>query len=69
MGKVKHCLIQNNWRQDSIAYRLATRAKTELKEIEVARSKSGLTKKYKNKCFLIDYNIPCRLRNCIICAR
>jgi len=32
------------WRQDSIAYRLATRTRTEINEIEVARSKKGLTK-------------------------
>ncbi len=37
----------SSWKQDSIAYRLATRAKKEIKEIEVARSKKGLTKKYK----------------------
>ncbi len=59
---------ERNWKQDSIAYRLATRAKNEIKEIEVARSKKGLAKKYKNKSLLIDYNTPCRVRNCFICA-
>ncbi len=34
---------ERTWRQDSVAYRLATRTKTELNEIEVARSKKGLT--------------------------
>ena len=58
---------ERSWRQDSIAYRLATRVRSELDEIEVARSKKGLTKKYSNKCFLIDYNQPCRLRNCLNC--
>jgi len=55
------------WKQDSIAYRLATRVRKELEEIEVARSKKGLTKKYSNKCFLIDYAQPCRIRNCLNC--
>ena len=52
---------------ESIAYRLATRAKNEIKEIEIARSKKGLTKKYINKCLLIDYAQPCRIRNCLNC--
>ncbi len=58
----------NNWKQDSIAYRLATRANKEIKEIEVARSKKGLSKKYKNKIILTEYNRECRNRNCIICG-
>jgi len=56
-----------SWRQDSIAYRLATRAKNEINEIGIARSKKGLTKKYTNKCLLIDYAQPCRIRNCLNC--
>ena len=58
---------ERTWRQDSIAYRLATRIRTEIDEIEVARSKKGLTKKYTKKCFLIDYAQPCRIRNCQNC--
>ncbi len=58
---------ERTWRQDSLAYRLATRAKTEINEIEIARSKKGLTKKYSNKCYLIDYAQPCRIRNCVNC--
>jgi len=56
-----------SWRNDSLAYRLATRTKNEINEIEVARSKKGLTKKYRNKIFLIDYVQPCRIRNCLNC--
>ena len=55
------------WKQDSIAYRLATRVRKEIEEIEVARSKKGLAKKYSNKCFLIEYAQPCRIRNCLNC--
>jgi hypothetical protein len=40
---------ERTWKQNSIAYRLATRVRKEIKEIEVARSKKGLTKKYSNK--------------------
>jgi hypothetical protein len=62
-------VIDNNWKHDSIAFRLASRAKKEIKEIEIARSKKGLMKKYKNKTCLIDYNTECRIRNCFICTR
>jgi len=55
------------WRHDSLAFRLSTRAKNEITEIEIARSKKGLTKKYSQKCYLIDYAQPCRIRNCINC--
>jgi len=57
----------HNWSQDSIAYRLSTRASKEIKEIEIAKSKKGLVKKLRNKAFLIDYNSNCRIRNCYIC--
>jgi len=57
------------WNQDSIAYRLATRAKKEIKEIEIARSKKGLVKKYKNKKWLVSYATNCRIRNCFICTQ
>jgi len=53
--------------QDSIAYRLATRANKEIKEIEIARSLKGLSRKYKNNYVLIDYATPCRIRNCRFC--
>ena len=59
---------ESNWKHDSLAYRLATRAKNEIKEIETAKTKKGLTKKYRNKCHLIDYVTPCRVRNCFICV-
>ncbi len=32
-------VIHNTWKQESIAYRLATRATKEIAEIEIARSK------------------------------
>ena len=57
------------WKTDSIAYRLATRAIKEIKEIEIARSKKGLAKKYRQKCFLIDYNGLCRIRDCRNCPQ
>ena len=58
---------QPEWKQDSIAYRLSTRATKEDSEISIAKSKKGLVKKIKEKCFLIDYNTQCRTRNCYIC--
>ncbi len=57
------------WKPDSVSYRLATRAKSEIKDIVIARSKKGLVKKYKNKCLLIDYVSVCRIRNCYICTQ
>jgi len=59
---------EHNWKTDSIAYRLASRANHEIKEIEIARSKKGLCRKYKNNSILIDYVIPCRIRNCRFCV-
>ena len=56
-----------DWSNDSIAYRLATRALKEIKEIEIARTKKGLVKKYKNSILLTNYNTPCTIRNCFIC--
>ncbi len=58
----------HRWSEDSIASRLASRASKEIKEIEIAKSKKGLIKKYKNKALLLDYNTPCRIRNCFICT-
>jgi len=56
-----------DWKHDSIAYRLATLAIKEIKEIEIARSKKGLTKKFKQK-LLNDYTTgQCRIRNCRFC--
>jgi hypothetical protein len=57
----------HTWSQDSIAYRLSTRASKEIKDIEIAKSKKGLVKKLRNKTFLVDYNSNCRIRNCYIC--
>ena len=57
------------WKQDSIAYRLATRASKDDTEISIARSKKGLYRKYKNKFLLNNYNTQCRTRNCYICAQ
>jgi len=59
---------EHNWRPDSVAYRLATRATNEIKDIVIAKSKRGLCKKYKNNIILIGYVIPCRVRNCRFCA-
>ena len=58
-----------SWKPDSISSRLAKRATDEIKEIEIARSKNGLKNKIKNRCLLVDYNTPCRTRNCYICAQ
>ena len=55
------------WSHDSIAYRLATRALKEIKDIDIAKSKKGLVKKYKNSTLLVNYNTPCSSRNCYIC--
>ena len=57
------------WQTESIASRLAVRATKEIKEIEIARSKNGLKNKIKNNCFLVEYNVQCRTRNCFICAQ
>jgi len=55
------------WKHDSIAYRLATLAIKEIKVIEVAKSKKGLTKKLK-KDLISDYTTgQCRIRNCRFC--
>ncbi len=58
---------EHSWKTDSIAYRLATRSNNEMKDIEIAKSKRGLGRKYKNNSILIDYVIPCRVRNCRFC--
>ena len=55
------------WSHNSIAYRLVTRALKEIKDIEIAKSKKGLVKKYENTMLLVNYNTPCTLRNCYIC--
>jgi len=57
-----------NWKHDSISYRLASRAIKEIKDIEIARSRKGLAKKYKNTILLTEYNSVCRKRNCLYCA-
>jgi len=55
------------WKSDSISDRLAKRANTEIKNIDIARSKKGLAKKYRNTIILIEYVAPCRVRNCRFC--
>jgi hypothetical protein len=55
------------WKQDSISYRLADRATKEIKEIEISKSIRGLKNKIIKKCFLVDKNTLCRVRNCYIC--
>jgi hypothetical protein len=57
-----------NWKQDSIAYRLATRAIKEITEIECARSNTGLKRKFK-KMIRLTYEGDCRIRNCFICTQ
>jgi len=57
-----------NWKHESIAYRLADCASKQIKEIEIAKSLNGLKNKIKKKCFLVDYNTICRMRNSFICA-
>ncbi len=59
---------EHNWKPDSIAYRLATRATNEITDIVIAKFKRGLCKNYKNNIILIGYVIPCRVRNCRFCA-
>ncbi len=49
---------EREWTNDSISYRLANRAKKDIKEIEIARTKKGLAKKLKNNITMIKYNIP-----------
>ena len=58
-----------SWKLDSISSRLAIRAKKEIKEIEIARSKKGLVKKYENNICIFEYNTPCQMRNCFICTQ
>ena len=58
-----------SWKLDSISSRLAIRTKKEIKDIEIARSKKGLVKKYKSNICLIEYNTPCQTRNCFICTQ
>jgi hypothetical protein len=58
---------ERNWKSDSIAFRLASRAIREIKEIEIARSKKGLTKKYKQKFINTNDTINCRIRGCRFC--
>jgi hypothetical protein len=57
------------WKNNSLAYRLATLATKSIDEISIARSKKGLCKKLRKKYHLIEYAIPCRIRNCQNCAQ
>ncbi len=56
------------WKQNSISFRLATRAMKEIDEISCARSKLGLKRKFK-KIIQLNYNTDCSNRNCFICTR
>jgi len=56
-----------NWKHESIAYRLATLAIKEIKEISIARSKKGLTKKLKKQLINTYTAGQCRIRNCRFC--
>ncbi len=56
------------WKQDSLSYRLATRANKEINELVIAKSKKGLKNKFKNKILLTEYVGECRIRNCFICS-
>ncbi len=56
------------WKQDSLSYRLASRANKEINELVIAKSKNGLKNKYKNKILLNEYAGECRIRNCFICT-
>ncbi len=58
-----------SWKADSIANRLSVRATKEIMNITIAKSLSGLKKKRKNTCFLVDYNTQCNIRNCYICSQ
>ena len=49
---------ERDWKQDSISHRLATRANKEISEIQIAKSKKGLVKKFRRKCFLVEYATP-----------
>jgi hypothetical protein len=57
------------WKNNSLANRFATLATKSIDEISIARSKKGLCKKLRKKCHLIDYAIPCRIRNCQNCTQ
>ena len=56
------------WKQNSISFRLATRASKEIEEISCAMSITGLKNKYK-KIIQLDYQGHCTIRNCFICSR
>jgi len=58
----------HNWKNSSIAYRLATRAINEIEEITCAKSLNGLKRKFK-KMANQSYTGDCRIRNCFICNR
>ncbi len=51
---------ERNWKQDLISYRLASRATKEIQEIESAKSKKGLTNKYKK---MLPSRIPFSVQN------
>ena len=57
------------WKNDSLSFRLASRAMSEIEEITCAKSKNGLKNKYKKLILQTYDNDPCRTRNCYICSR
>ena len=57
-----------NWKNDSLSYRLSSRALKEISEITRANSKNGLKNKIQ-KAIRESYTDNCRTRNCLICNR
>ena len=55
------------WKLDSISNRVATRAVTEISEIEKINTKSTLKNHYKKR-IINTYRTDCRIRNCFICT-
>ena len=55
------------WKQTSIAYRLANRATKSMSEISQFKTKNSLIKKLK-KTINQKYTFICRSRNCFTCA-
>jgi hypothetical protein len=64
---VREFVRELRWKQDSLSYRLASRANKEINELVIAKSKNGLKNKFKNKILLTEYVGECRIRNCFIC--
>jgi hypothetical protein len=54
------------WKTTSIAYRLATRAKNEIREVSKAKTLAMLKNNYRLSCKQ-EYMEECKIRNCYIC--